>query len=171
MSKKSIFITVLSWILIVFTGFGVFISIMQNIMVNLMFEEHNMQSSTNDFSSFMFANMNIIILLTGLLILFSFISALGLLKRKEWARKSYIGLFSFGILYFLSTMIFQWFFTNNIFGNFHSPKTEFDTMFIIIQIFTIFFTIGMCVLFAWLINRLVSYRIKEEFAPKSIKTN
>jgi hypothetical protein len=164
-NKKSTFITVLAWILIVLTGFSTLITIMQNIMVQLMFDKNEFRGgldSPDEFPDIIFANFHVFMFLMGLIIIYSFISAIGLLKRKNWARISYVGLFGFGILYMLSMVGYQYvFFDNN--SMWRSPMGKIDPVFITMGIFTLIFTLGMSFLFGWLIKRLTSGKVKQEF--------
>ncbi len=163
---KSNFITVLSWLLIVFNGFGLLMAVMQNIMVHIMFDRDEFKqvpNSPDGFPSFILSNFNFFILLIGLLIMYSFISSIGLLKRRNWARISYIVLFGVGIIYMTTMMVFQWILSQNFNSEFKSSNDEFETMFIIMRIFMLVFTIGMSGLFGWLIKKLLSKSIKNEF--------
>ena len=168
--NKSIFITVLSWILIVLNGFGLLISVLQNIMINVMFDRNvfnDISNSSEDFPNFIFSYFNYIILLYGLIILYSFISSIGLLKRKNWARISYVVLFGIGALYMVTMMVYQWFFTQNINDVFNSPNNDFDKMFLMMRVFTLILTLGLTGLFSWLITKLLSKNIRDEFKNAS----
>ncbi len=162
-TNKSNFITVLSWILIVLSGMGLLMSIMQNIVINFMFETPMPKSFSGEtgIAGFISSNLNLFILIMAVLILISLISAIGLLKRKNWARIIYTGLFGLGIIYMVATIITQWTVMNNVVE--HSPKDDFGNAFYLVRIFMTIFLIGLSVLFGWLILKLNTNKIKKEF--------
>ncbi len=174
MKEKSIFITVLSWILIVITGFTLFISIIQNIAMYTMVNEgmfNNVEPSTGSvFTDFLFRNFKTIVILFGLITLLAFISAFGLLKRKEWARKTYVALFSIGILYMLILIVVQYFFNKDFNNDFLRNDHDFNRTILIMQNLTTAFEIGMGVLFGWLLSKIVSKNIKNEFNKTQANT-
>jgi len=94
-NDRSSFITILAWILIVMSGFAAFISILQNIMIHTLFPADQMQAaiaSTKNspnipwFVEFMFNYFRWFVGAFLLLSLSTLVSAIGLLKRKNWAR-------------------------------------------------------------------------------------
>lgn len=119
--KKSIFVTVVSWIFIIFAGFSTVIAGFQNIMLNIMFDgsieekfpmnDPEMLEQIPAFASFMFSfmfsNFELIAFLFFLLPLATLLVAIGLLKRKNWARLIFIGILGLGIILNLSGLIFQ----------------------------------------------------------------
>ena len=164
-AKKSTFITVLSWMLIIVSGLGVFVSIMQNIMINTIMPMSEIQEaikkdpSPDKFLNFLAFNIRYVFLLFGFFILGFFISSIALLKRKNWARIVMIAVFAIGIVYSIGAGIFQGFFMNRMVGF----DDEFDTMRTMMFIFTFVFVIGFIVLYSWVIKKLTSTEIKEEF--------
>jgi hypothetical protein len=168
---KSTFVTVFAWLMIVFNGFGLFISLMQNIMFATFFkmdefksEFENPSDFPDGFPTFIFKNFQYIIPLMGILILFALIASIGLLKRKNWARISFLFLLGFGILYMIAGTILQIMVFGSAFNATEIPSefSFFSTFFII---FMAIITLGFIFLFGWLIYRLSSQKIKEEFKP------
>ena len=162
--NRTNFITVLSWILIVFSGIGLLMSIVQNILIHLIFEsssQDGINHISKGFTGFIFANINVFIPILGILILLSFISALGLLKRKNWARIIYVILFLIGIIYLISIVVLQWGLMKSIVQQ--APKEEFGNVFYLTHIFITVIILGLCVLFGWLIRKLTSKKVKTEF--------
>jgi len=105
--KKSSFVTVIAWILIIITGFSTFIAALQNIMIQVLFDdamkEEMMKGDPEsfdqmpDFFTFMFENFDLIVLGFFIINLVAFIASIGLLKRKNWGRYIIIGLMALGI--------------------------------------------------------------------------
>lgn len=175
--KKSTFVTVLAWIFIVGAGFTTFISILQNIMINLMFPVEKMNEAFNDPTTqehipllfrFLFSNIRIFFFSFLAVSATTFTSAIGLLKRKNWARIIFIVLMSLGILWNIAGVIMQF----SMFPSMPIPEeapdqftTQFTTMITIVKIFTIVMAVGVSILFGWIIKKLASDKIKSEFIP------
>ncbi len=161
--KKSSFVNTLSWILIIISGFGLLISLLQNLMFHLIpaFTE-SMNPSDPDMLDKIFTNGKLIVGFFGLAILYTFISSIGLLKRKNWARISLICLFVFWMLWTIITPTIQWiyFFEGDSLSLSTEPK---DIIGIIVTIFLAIIVVGLSFLFGWLIKKLSSKHIKAEF--------
>lgn len=93
-------------------------------------------------------------------------SSIGLLKRRNWARLSFIGLLSLAILWQVGGLAIQ-------FSMFSSMR-EFSTaasqggpdmapFFIAIAVVSVLFAVGFSVLFGWIIKRLLSPSVVAEF--------
>jgi len=103
--QRSTFVSVLAWIFIVIAGFALLISILQNIMITAMFPMEEMQKSLNApeaqempaVARFMFSHFTLFFRAFLVVTLVTFISAIGLLKRKNWARIIFIALMALGI--------------------------------------------------------------------------
>jgi hypothetical protein len=175
-SPRSTFVTVLAWLFIVLAGFATVIGILQNIMITVMFHEdefaRSMEQSKNVdkmpffFKSFM-AHPQYLFL--AILVVFAvvFIVSIGLLKRKNWARLLFIAIMGLGIAWNAFAIFMQF----SMFSSFPSPANDhfasgFKTMTIVMQIFLIILAIGLSVLFGWIIRKLASERIRNEFIVK-----
>lgn len=165
--NNSTFVTVVAWIFIVLSGYAVAISLLQNAMVHLMFTQHPMPPVDQDmptFASFMFNNVQLIVLALFLAFLMVLIASIGLLLRKNWARVMFIVFLSLGILWSLGAIVLQALFFSSMPEMPRGPQAEgFDTMQTIMQWFMVIFGIGMAALFGWIIKRLTSESIKREF--------
>ncbi len=159
--QKSTFITVLSWIFIVLSGFASLISVIQNIIYHFLIKnEFNSEASLNSdtsFENFFFSNFGLILTITLVLIVYSFISSIGLLKRKNWARISIIGLLALAVAYNFYSFI-SFYSLNEIFDI--RNLDSFARAFMILSLILI---IGLCSLFVWIIFKLNSKKIKAEF--------
>lgn len=115
--NRSTFVTVIAWIGIVIAGFSTFMTGLQNIIINLMMDERFDEAfktsepetidSMPSFAKFMFSNFELIFFLIFLLSLVALIASIGLLKRKNWARLTIIGVLGLGIAWNLGGLIFQ----------------------------------------------------------------
>jgi len=177
-TKRSTFVTVLSWIFICLSGFGTLISLLQNVMINFfMFPQMNqmteefgkpdMADKFPPFFKFMFFNIRFFFLLFLIIAVSILVSSIGLLLRKNWARITFIVLMALGILWNIFGMVAQ-FFMMGFIDNFPVKSSEsvglhFNTMFIIFAVFTSIFCLGLSILFGWIIKKLLSTDIKAEF--------
>lgn len=90
-STRSTFVTVVGWIFAVFSGFGLLISVMQNIMLHTVFPIEQMPADIPaDFpgmARFMFEHFSLLVLIPLLISGVMLAASVGLIKRREWARK------------------------------------------------------------------------------------
>jgi hypothetical protein len=171
--KRSTFVNALAWIFIALAGFATLIAILQNIMITVMFpvEEMNkafenaqIQEQLPFFAKFMFSNIRLffasILVVSGT----TFISAIGLLKRKNWARLIFIAMMGLGICWNIFSLIIENIMLTSI-PDFTQSEMDshFSTMMNVMKIFTFVFAIGMSYLFAWIIYKLTSLNVKNEF--------
>ncbi|NOY16785.1 MAG: hypothetical protein GXP23_07640 [Gammaproteobacteria bacterium] len=172
-TNKSNFVSVLAWIFIVLTGFGTVITLFQNIMIRIMFSGERMKEALSqaentenmpEYATFMFSNFNTFFLLIFFLSLFLFITSIALLKRKNWARVSFIGFMALGIVWNIVGLYLQ----ANIMPDLSSVQgsevsAKFESMMNLMRIVTYIFAIGLSILYIWIIKKLLSKNILEEF--------
>lgn len=172
--ERSTFINVLSWIFIVIGGFSTFISILQNIMVQTIFRKEEISQAMQQaeqtenipvFAQFMFNHFDLFFLLVLILSSTSLISAIALLKRKNWARILFIVLMSLGIGWNVIGLILQFTMFSSMpemTGGDIPP--EFQNMMQIMKFASVIMVVGISALFGFVIKKLCSQQIKEEFA-------
>jgi hypothetical protein len=165
-------VTVVAWIFIILAGFAMVISVLQNIMINLMFPVEEMNEAMKEAEAenipapFRFLFSNVRLFFFGFLVASAttFASAIGLLKRRNWARIVFIVVMSLGIAWMLFGVAMQ--FTMFPSGA-EIPDDEFasrfNLMFNIMRAFMLIMATGFCFLFGWIIRRLISPPIKAEF--------
>jgi hypothetical protein len=174
-TPKSTFVTVLSWIFIIFSGGMTLISALQNIMFYFIFPRDEMRETIESghggaevpaFVKFMMSNFDILLAAIFCLSLLCFVCSIGLLKRKNWARLTFIGVMVLGIIWNIFGLIMQQF----VFSDFPEQtnaaanfQEQFKNMQIIIQTISIVFSIGFSALFGWIIWKLRSSQIVAEF--------
>lgn len=102
--QRSTFVTMLAWIFIAMSGSGTVISIAQNLMVNMLFEgqlgEALRQAPPEGVPPvlvFLVGHVQLFFALFTLVSLVSLVCAIGLLRRREWARLGFVGLMGLGI--------------------------------------------------------------------------
>jgi hypothetical protein len=173
---KSTFVTVIAWIFIVLSGFSTLIGILQNIMVQIMFSAPDMQAAmeaSNQTESmpaaaqFMFNNIRWLFLLVLLVSLTMLTSSVGLLKRKNWARVLFITMMALGILWNMASFIFQFVMFSTMSNMPSNTPPDFQAQFnafsMAIAVFSGLIVLAISILFGWIIKRLISPEIKQEF--------
>lgn len=170
-TPRSSFVTTVAWIFIVLGGFATLLSILQNIMLGILLpadmppiEPQGNGPNVPAFVRFMFDHFRLFFAAFLVLSATTLASAIGLLKRKNWARLTFIGLMSFGILWNLGGMVF----TFIMFSSMPFPggaPADFQLMSKIMTAFSVFIAIALAVLFVWIIKRLLSSDIQREFIP------
>jgi hypothetical protein len=113
---------------------------------------------------FIFSYFDYFFLTALVLFIIVFVSAIGLLKRKNWARILFMGLMSFGILWNFGGIFIQ-FLMFNSFSDFPGqPPADFQIMQKIIMSASCVMALAMSGLFFWIIWKLKSEPIRKEFA-------
>lgn len=173
--SKSSFVTAVAWVFIALCGFTTFISIMQNVMINTVFPVHEMQKAAAApgvpempaFFRFMMGNVRLFFASFLVVSASMFGAAIGLLKRKNWARLLFIVILSLGILWNIGGMVLQF----TIMQDFPKPAgappefaASFSTMRTVMMVFSALMAIGFSALFGWIIKRLASEEIMREFS-------
>lgn len=172
--KQSTFVTVVAWIFIALSGLGTVISILQNIMVQTVFRSPEISQAmqapppgASPFAAFMAAHFQWFFFALLLVSAFMLASSIGLLKRRNWARLSFICLLSLAILWQVGGLALQ-------FSTFSSMREQFSAaavhggpdmapFFIAIAAVSVLFAVGFSVLFSWIIKRLLSPAVTAEF--------
>lgn len=166
-NNRSTFVTVVSWIFIVGSGFATLTTLMQNVMVHVMFKTEEFSQVPQDMppgAAFIFENFQFIVLAFLLLSIVMLVSSIGLLKRKNWARWVFIIVLSLGIVWSLGGILLQALLFPSMPELQQNPRfDEFQTMQSVMQWFVAIFGIGVAVLFGWIVKTLISDSVKREF--------
>tara|TARA_R110002124_G_scaffold5301_1_gene33005 strand:+ start:18274 stop:18723 length:450 start_codon:yes stop_codon:yes gene_type:complete len=148
--------------MILISGLAIFFSLMQNIMMYMLPFPNEELSEQSDLMDYVFYYSEIIFAIFMLIAIWTFISSIGLLKRKNWARISMICIFVWAILWTITSSSFQWFYFFDIqFSDF--SEVSLDIASIIATAVLLVLIITLTVLFIWLIKKLISQNIKNEF--------
>lgn len=169
--KKSTFVNALAWIFIALAGFATLISVLQNVMILLVFPVEKMNETFKDtqeqipfFARFMFSNIRLFFF--GFLVISAttLVSAIGLLKRKNWGRIFFLSIMGLGICWNIFGLVMQNMMFTSMSGLPHGEiDSQFSTMMIVMKIVTFIFAVGISYLFGWIIYKLCSEKIKTEF--------
>lgn len=172
---RSTFVTVVAWIFIVLSGFVSLIAILQNVMIQLVFPRDDLSEKLRNspaadnmsaFEYFMLTSMEWVFAGFLILALISFVSAVGFLKRRNWARRVFIAVLSLGVLANLASVV--------LLVTMADPSAQqnlpadFATMRIAIQVFNGLIGLAIVGIFGWLVRRLMSQQVKAEFTPGGV---
>jgi hypothetical protein len=94
-------------------------------------------------------------------------AAVGLLKRKNWARILFIFILSLGIIWNIGGMALQFFILQDFPKQVGAPPeivSDFKTMRTLIMVFSALLALGFSLLFGWIIKKLASVEIRREFS-------
>ncbi len=167
MESRSTFVSVLAWIFIIGAGFGSIVGIMQVIMVSTMFSGEEFSSMPEDapaFAKIMQQYFYYFVYGFFAVTLFTFVSSIALLKRKNWARLAFVVILTFGVLWQVGSLFLQFY----MFSEFpkmptHEGFEDFERMHNIMRWFTAVIAIGISGLFIWIIKKLTTQPIISEF--------
>ncbi len=165
------FVTVLAWFSIVVSALMVLVSAMQNIMLNLFFPTDvlGLLSEADAkilpaFAIFLLTHFKAIVLGFFVLSVILLASSIGLLKRKNWARLSFIALLACGIAWTASSVFLQ----QSMFTS--MPRVEgpeakqIENMMWVFKGIMVVFAIVFTVIHGWLIYKLCLPSIRAEFS-------
>jgi hypothetical protein len=172
---RSVFVSVLGWIGIIFCGFGLLVGVLQILMVRTMFRDPQIGAILADSvkhapfppeGRFMFGQLQSLVSIVLLSTLLGFAASIGLLKRLNLARLTVIALLALYIAWTLYSLILQqhWFnwMSKPPFPS-TAPPPGFAAIFRVMRIFMVGMSLGTTALCAWLITRLTSRSIRAEF--------
>lgn len=174
-APRSGFVTGLAWTFIGLAGFATLIAALQNLMLFLVFPIEEMRAAAKEANEahgvpagfgFMFEHMWLLFVLFLLVSATTLVSAIGLLKRWNWARLAFIGVMALGVLWNLGSLAMPFFMTSWMPVPEQAPPDfldAFDVIWKIMTVVTILMGLAFAGLFGWIIKRLVSPQIRAEF--------
>ena len=124
---------------------------------------------------FMFAHFQSMLLLFLVLCVITLLASIGLLRRRNWARLLFIGLLGLGIVYNIASLVLQQSMMSSFTTGFpldsafradsafQPMSQQFGQMMAGMRVAMTIFAIGFAALFAWIIAKLASRPIREEF--------
>lgn len=144
-------------------------------MFNLFFPLSEMQDQAEASSELpwivrlIFANIQLYFAGFFVVSVVTLIASVGLLRRWNWARLTFIGLMVLGIFWNIGSLLVQQLMFQSI--SFPSPRTDaphefsrnFEAMATVLQVFSVVMAVALSALFGWIIWRLASKPIAAEF--------
>jgi len=175
-SKRSTFVTVVAWIFIACAGFATFISLLQALMFAFVFPagelppyagKHPGFEEMPAVIQFLAGNIRLFFFAFWSLSVVTLVSAIGLLRRRNWARLVFIAFMVLGIIWnlggiWLQQAMLRYF--QKLPPNVPSDASAgIETMMGAMTLAMSAFAIAMTLVFAWIAKRLMSRSIKAEF--------
>ena len=177
-TPRSTFVNVVAWVFLAFSGMGVLVGLLQNLMLHTVFPPDifdqfaRMQPEPGmpAFMPWIFGHFKLFFALGLLLSLVHFVGALGLLRRWGWARWLFIGLMAFGIVSSLGGIVLQASMMSGMYEQFsvlrdsgRGQMPDMGPFFIGIGVFSALMSLAFCALYGWIIKRLMSPAVAAEF--------
>lgn len=178
---RSTFVTVVAWIFLLLSGFGLAISLLQNLMIHLLFPpdafealaEGPLPPGMPPAAGWFLAHIRWVFALVLLPTVAVFVASLGLLRRREWGRRLFIAMMVFSIVLGFASLLFQGAMLVGMDEHFaqlaqhapdHQPTPDPRLFLIGIGVFMLLYATGVAAIQAWIIKRLMSPAIVAEFA-------
>jgi hypothetical protein len=176
--QRSQFVTATAWTFIVLAGCMTLLSLLQNVMIQVMLRSSGMREAMAElhsenhagmplFAVNMFTVMPWIFAANLILCISTLIAAIGLLQRKEWARLMFIALMAIGIIWNVGGIALQWYMFSAMShlasGANSQIGPEFSVFMIGIAVVSFLFAATFSFLFGWIIKRLCDPVIAQEF--------
>ncbi len=173
---RSGFITALAWSFIILAAFSTVITLFQNIMLAVMFPMHEMRAALREAQTsqpmpelllLVFENFQLVFVLALASSVVTLIAAIGLLKRRNWARLLFIVIMTFGVVWNLAGLATP-FYMDALIPEIpgHAPpgiEGNFRLVWYIMIGFITLTCLVFAALFAWVVKRLLAGDIKREF--------
>ena len=155
---RSTFVTVTAWIFIVLSGLGILMGILQNLIVAFVFTQETFaelfgalqEENMPGYMVYILENIQLILFLSLLLTILLFTSSIGLLKRKNWARRVFVSYLLVFAVYMVVGSVFQ----HNMMSAMMSPigsqtsaPSSFQTIMEAMQYTALIFNIGLGLVF------------------------
>jgi hypothetical protein len=169
-------VSVLAWIFIVLSGLGTVVSILQNILLHMILRDDGFGQllqappppGTPPFAAFAFHHFPLVFLAVLLVSAFALVSSIGLLRRRNWARLCFIGLMVLGIAYQLAGIAIQLAMLPSMHRQFADAAAmlggpDMSRLVVVFGVAGLLFAAACIVLFGWIVWKLVSPAIVEEF--------
>lgn len=170
---RSEFVSVVAWIFIVLTGFSTVMLLIQNLVLRTFFSDHTAQTMLRmqhmngmpALAKFVMTDLNLVFLLLFLASLGTLVVSIGLLRRKNWARRLFIIFMAIGILWNLGSLLLQAYFMPVLFEMQGNDVPEyFMSAISSIRWVAFAMAIAFIILYGWIIKKLSSTAVKTEFA-------
>lgn len=178
MPRRSGFVTGLAWTFVALGGLSTLIALLQVIMLAALLPMDEIRTAMRETDEsqampalvrFMLDNFYLFFLAFLLVSAATFVSAIGLLKRWNWARLTFIGIMVLGVLWNLAGIaipfvVSRW--LPALPGGMPSDfRDQFNLVWTFMTAVTVVIGLLFAGLFAWIVKRLLSADVRSEFVP------
>jgi hypothetical protein len=178
-SLRSTFVSALAWITIVLTGIAIFSSLLQIVLINVllplpdigaMAETARDEHEHPEFAVLLLQNLLVMPLASLVMWILILAVAIGLLKRRNWARLVYAVLMVLGILWNILGVAFMAVVLSAIPLDETAGPPEVTGRYgvapQVVFLFSLAMAVVLSVLFGWIAKRLLSREIRSEFSRR-----
>lgn len=172
MQQRSTFVEIIAWVFIVLSGFAVLVGILQNIMVFMLvpdkvWAEMASEAQQHEMPGFaLLAYFRYFFLFFLLLMIGVLVTAINLLRRRDWARKAFVVFMLISVVWTIGGLAWQLLFLENFAEVAPQDPAAIDMLNTARNIFSFAF-ITMAVIFAglyaWIAWKLTRPGIRAEF--------
>lgn len=168
---RSRFVTIVAWAFIVITA----ILMLQNIILVVIFSTSELRGVFNEsqittgnvpaIARFMFSHTRLLFCGFFIISTIMFVSSIGLLKRKNWARILFVVILALWVIWNLGNLFIQGGTMMYMPAKFNQAKDMqiLQIMFVVVHIFKAIVFIGISIFLGWIAKKLFSKNIKQEF--------
>jgi hypothetical protein len=161
-----------AWLFIVVAACATPISVLQNVMIVTMLRDHARSwGSASALAQlpaahrFVLTHMEGLFLAVLVICVYALACSIGLLKRKDWARRGFLGLLAIGIVSGVAALVFQSVFLSEIANRpAASGQPHLRVLFFLMKVLAAVMVLALVVVFGWMIRKLTSPPIKAEFS-------
>ena len=145
---RSTFVTAVAWVFIVVSGLGTLVTALQNFIIHFLAQQMSLifqaglPQKTSWFLIFVLNHIKLYFAVLLVIDVFTFVSSIGMLNRKNWARLAFVGLMILGIIWNLPTL----------FSSLAALNAN------------VLFELGLILIFGWIGKRLLSATVVAEFS-------
>jgi len=174
--SRSGFVSGLAWTFIVLAGFTTAIAILQNMMLALISPGEELRASMETVENapallqFLPENLQLFFFAFLVFSAATLVSAIGLLKRQNWARLVFIGFMALGVISNLASLAMPFVMPSLLPEIPGQTQPDFHDDFELLWTITIGVTIVVglvfAALFAWVIKRLMAEDVRREFLAR-----
>ena len=169
---RSGFVTGTAGVVIVMAGLATIVSFVQSVAVSVIFPavQQEIPPFAPALTRFMFTYMRELTFAALAVSAVWLASGVGLLKRRNWARRLFIVLLWLAIIWNIAGLAVQHsvaaFMDAQLGGDMNGPPEQIiRSVLVAVRILAFVMAAAFCVLFGWLIKRFTSARVRAEFLP------
>ncbi len=169
-AAKSRFVTVVAWVFVVITGLSILSAVSQASTLRAMLSTED-YPNMSPLAGSIFGNPRVFVLGFLALSVTTFVSAIAMLKRKNWGRLLFVSVMCFWIAWnVVCIVLLLGMFPSTPESPVNAPpavRSQIQMMANFVRVFLVVVPVGLSILFGWIVKRLLSPTIGREFTKLS----